>query len=215
MENEKRIAIIDYNLGNLFSVYHACTTLGYKAKITNDKKEISEADFLILPGVGAFGDAMNTLHQLDLVSPILDFINSGKPFLGVCLGLQLLFSESEEFGAHKGLNIIEGTVKKFPDRDENRNLIKVPQIQWNQILCSNEANWKSSPLRECKSGDYMYFVHSYYVKPASEEAVVSSTEYVGITYCSSSIRNNVFASQFHPEKSGEHGLDIYKCFLNY
>jgi glutamine amidotransferase len=110
MENEKRIAIIDYNLGNLFSVYHACTTLGYKAKITNDKKEISEADFLILPGVGAFGDAMNTLHQLDLVSPILDFINSGKPFLGVCLGLQLLFSESEEFGAHKGLIIIEGTV---------------------------------------------------------------------------------------------------------
>ena len=210
----KKVVIIDYNLGNLFSVYHACTSLGYCTNITNKKDDVLNADYVILPGVGAFGDAMNTLNELDLVVPIRDYISSGKPFLGVCLGLQLLFTESEEFGAHQGLNIIEGTVRKFPSIDNNGDILKVPQIEWNQIFCANKKNWDKSPLNSCKPGDFMYFVHSFYVVPDSTEVLLSTTEYGGLEYCSSIINRNVFACQFHPEKSGQHGLDIYKGFLN-
>ena len=214
MKKNKKVAIIDYNLGNLFSVYHACKSLGYEATITNKKEDLLTADYAILPGVGAFGDAMDTLNTLDLASPIKDYISSGKPFLGVCLGLQLLFTESEEFGDHKGLNIIEGLVKKFPPTDGHENILKVPQIEWNQIFCADSEKWNISPLGSCKTGDYMYFVHSYYVVPNDKKVILSTTQYGGIEYCSSVIKNNVFACQFHPEKSGQHGLDIYKKFLN-
>jgi glutamine amidotransferase len=214
MEKDRKVAIVDYNLGNLFSVFQACTSLGYDTTITNKKDDVINADYLILPGVGAFGDAINTLRQLDLVEPMKDFIASGKPFLGVCLGLQLLFTESEEFGRHKGLNIIEGVVKKFPTRNEQNNILKVPQIQWNQIFWTDQKRWENSPLENCRNGDFMYFVHSYYVAPSSEQTIASITEYGGITYCSSIISNNIFACQFHPEKSGQHGLDIYKSFFS-
>jgi glutamine amidotransferase len=215
MEKNKKVVIIDYNMGNLFSVYQACTVLGYnKTCITDDKEEIIKADYLILPGVGAFGDAINSLHKHDLVVPIKDFIASGKPFLGVCLGLQLLFTESEEFGHHKGLDIINGTVRRFPPKDKEGNTIKIPQVEWNQIMCGNEQLWRNSPLKSCENGDYMYFVHSYFVVPTSPDVVVSSTEYADIIYCSSLVKNNVFACQFHPEKSGGNGLNIYNAFLS-
>jgi imidazole glycerol-phosphate synthase subunit HisH len=215
MGKNKKVVIIDYNMGNLFSVYQACTFLGYNnTTVTNNKEEVSNADYLILPGVGAFGDAIDTLHKHDLVMPIKDFIASGKPFLGVCLGLQLLFTESEEFGNHKGLDIINGSVKRFSSKDKSGNKVKIPQIEWNQIACTNEHLWTESPLKNCMSGDYMYFVHSYYVVPLSNDIIVSSTEYGDITYCSSLIKGNVFACQFHPEKSAENGLNIYNTFLS-
>ena len=211
-EKEDKVAIIDYNLGNLFSVYHACASLGYNPKITNQKADVIDADYLILPGVGAFGDAMDTLKRLDLVAPIKEYIATGKPFLGVCLGLQLLFTESEEFGNHKGLNIVEGVVHKFPSIDKMGNILKVPQIEWNQISLTDKTKWEKSPLNCCKNGDFMYFVHSYYVLPSNKSVVLSTTTY-GLEYCSSIISNNIFACQFHPEKSGQHGVEIYKSFF--
>lgn len=210
----KKVVIIDYNLGNLFSVQQACRHLGADAIITSDKQELLAADYAILPGVGAFGDAMETLHQLDLVSPIHDFIQSGKPFMGVCLGLQLLFSESEEFGNHKGLNVIEGITRRFPPKGTEGEILKVPQIEWNQISHYNGNSWDNSPLRDCSEGEFMYFVHSYYVLPANNEFILSTTTYGGLTYCSSVGHKNVFACQFHPERSAEHGLKIYRSFLN-
>ena len=213
MREGKKIAIIDYQLGNLFSVRQACVYLGYDAVITSDKNELLEADYAILPGVGAFGDAMNNLEGLDMISPIKDFIAGGKPFMGVCLGLQLLFSESEEFGASKGLNLIEGTVQKFPPRNSQNEVLKVPQIEWNNIRETPDRKWENTPLQSCHNGDYMYFVHSFFVKPQIQDTVLSLTSYGGMTYCSSVLQKNIFACQVHPEKSGRHGVQIYKNWL--
>jgi glutamine amidotransferase len=211
--NSKKVAIIDYQLGNMFSVKQACHHLGYEASITTDKDELLNADYAILPGVGAFGDAMENLKSLDLIEPIKDFVAAGKPFMGVCLGLQLLFTESEEFGNNKGLNLIEGVVTKFPEFDPSKSRVKVPQIEWNQIYTAQHP-WQDSPLRDCKSGDYMYFVHSFYVKPNSNQYNLSETQYGGIKYCSSIKKENLFACQFHPEKSGGHGIQIYKNWFD-
>jgi len=213
MSHSRKVAIIDYQLGNMFSVKQACLHLGFEASITSDKNELLNADFAILPGVGAFGDAMENLKSLDLVEPIKDFVAAGKPFMGVCLGLQLLFTESEEFGSNKGLNLIEGVVTKFPEFDHSNNKVKVPQIEWNQIYSARHP-WQNSPLRNCKSGDYMYFVHSFYIKPESDQYNLSQTQYAGIKYCSSIKKENLFACQFHPEKSGEHGINIYKNWFD-
>ena len=214
MNSKKKVAIIDYQLGNLFSVKQACLYLDMEANITTDKNELLNADYAILPGVGAFGDAMNNLHQLDLVEPIKDFIASGKPFMGVCLGLQLLFNESEEFGSNKGLCLIDGAIKKFAPGDTAGHVLKVPQIEWNQVYETSNNPWQQSPLRNCKNGDYMYFVHSYYVQPGSLQYVLSTTTYGGYEYCSSILNNNIFACQFHPEKSGLHGVEIYKNWFD-
>lgn len=204
-----KIAIIDYQLSNLFSVKHAFDYLKINSEITSDKSTLSRIDAAILPGVGAFGDAMDNLKKLNLIDPIKEFIKSGKPFMGVCLGMQLLFSESEEFGIHQGLNIVKGKVKKFSDADR---LIKVPQIGWNQILKAGNV-WNNSPLKSIKSGEFMYFVHSYYVVPEEKSVILSETIYEDISYCSSMLAGNVFATQFHPEKSGQEGIKIYQDWL--
>lgn len=209
-----KIVIVDYQLGNLFSVQQACLYLGYDAFISSDAKSIIDADAIILPGVGAFADAMSNMQKLDLIIPVKEFITSKKPFMGICLGLQLLFSESEEFGLHKGLDVIEGVVKKFPKINTDGELLKVPQISWNTILPGNKIDWTNSPLSCCSPGDYMYFVHSFYTQPDSDKFVLSSTEYGGYNYCSAILQDNVFACQFHPEKSGLHGIKIYQNWLN-
>lgn len=213
MDKRNKVAIIDYQLGNMFSVKQACEFLGYEAIITSSKDELRKADYAILPGVGAFGDAMDNLEKLDLVSPVHDFIASGKPFMGVCLGLQLLFSESEEFGNNKGLSIVNGTVKRFPFSGTDGQVLKVPQIEWNEIYEKKEGSWQKSPLSTCRDGDHMYFVHSFFVEPADESLVLSETVYGGLRYCSSILMNNVFACQFHPEKSGRYGVEIYNTWF--
>lgn len=211
--NKNKVAIIDYKLGNLFSVQQACFHYGIDAIITNDIKEIMEADYAILPGIGSFGNAMENLHKMDLVRPIHDFVASGKPLMGVCLGLQLLFTESEELGSFKGLDIINGVVKRFPNIDNDGHSLKIPQIQWNRINKISDNTWNESPLVECEDGDFMYFVHSFYVKPENSRDILSMTKYGDFCYCSSVQLKNISAFQFHPEKSGKKGLLIYKNFF--
>ena len=210
----KKVVIVDYQLGNLFSVQQACLHLGYDAVVTSDPSVLASADYAILPGVGAFGDAMDNMHSLDLVEPLKDFIASGKPFMGVCLGLQLLFTESEEFGSTKGMNLIEGIVKKFSPKNTEGGTLKVPQIAWNQIEESKSNQWYKTPLHTCQNGDYMYFVHSYYVQPNTTDVVLATTNYGGHEYCSAIIKDNIFACQFHPEKSSLDGINIYNNWIN-
>ena len=205
---KKQICIIDYKLGNLFSVNQALINIGLDVVISSDKETILNADALVLPGVGAFGDAMNHLRNLDLIGPIKNAVTSNKPLLGICLGLQLLFSESEEFGLVKGLDIIKGKVTKFDSINLEGNKIKVPQIGWNNISPLENKIWENTPLQNITKEEYLYFVHSYYIVP-EENVGLSVTNYDGHKYVSSILKNNIFACQFHPEKSGKVGLQIY------
>jgi imidazole glycerol-phosphate synthase subunit HisH len=203
------VAIIDYKMSNLFSVQAACEKVGLSSTITSDKSEILDAKIAILPGVGAFGEAMKCLVDSKLDDCIYQFVDSDKPFIGICLGLQLLFESSEEFGSYKGLGLVKGIVKKFPYYIENAVKYPVPQIGWNKIN-NNGFSWEKTLLCNIHNNDFMYFVHSYYVKPENESVILSKTTYGNSVYCSSIQQNNIFASQFHPEKSGEIGLNIYR-----
>jgi len=200
----KTVSIIDFKVGNIYSVVQACKEVGLNVKVTSNYDEILSSDGVILPGVGAFGTAMKNLINEGLDITIKDFILTNKPFMGICLGLQLLFTESNEFGDNKGLNIIDGSVLKFKNDG-----MKVPQVGWNEIH-ENKLPWTNSPLNNIKQGEYMYFVHSYYVKPFDNKYILSRTKYCNFEYCSSIKKDNVFATQFHPEKSGKKGLEIYK-----
>ena len=212
MKNSKTIVIIDYDAGNLFSVQHACRHVGLEPEISSDKTKILNAAGVILPGVGAYGAAMENLKRLGLVDVIKDYIATGSPFMGICLGMQLLFSESEEFGLHQGLDIIPGKVLRFPRQNKKGELIRVPQIGWNEISPNDQKVWEKSYLKNIKSDEYMYFVHSYYCLPENKKDILSYTDYEGFKYCSSVLRGNIFASQFHPEKSGKEGIKIYQEF---
>lgn len=196
------IAIVDYGMGNLRSVQKAFEAVGHGAVVTRDRRVLSEASHLVLPGVGAFPDCMRNLEEYGLIEPIRRGIESGKPFLGICLGLQLLFTESEEFGVHKGLDIVPGRVRRFP-----ATALKVPHMGWNALTIRRTA----PPLRELDPEAHVYFVHSYYVEPADASVVSTITEY-GIPFVSSIWRDNLFACQFHPEKSQAAGLRIVRNF---
>jgi glutamine amidotransferase len=209
----KKVAIIDYSLGNLFSVQQALTQCGAQTFISNNPEEIMTADALILPGVGAFAAAMENLKKNKLDAVIKNSISSGKSFLGICLGMQLLFNSSEEFGNSEGMGIIDGAIKKFGSTDPAKKL-HVPQVGWNTISQPENGKWQNTALKNINENTYMYFVHSYYCIPKYNENVLCTTVYGDITYCSAVIKNNVTATQFHPEKSGEKGLTIYKNWLN-
>lgn len=205
------VAIVDYGLGNLFSIKQACAVVGLNSIITNSPKDILSADAVILPGVGAYGDAMRTLYRLDLVNVLLDIVESPKPLIGICLGLQLLMTESYEFGCHKGLGIIEGPVVRFDAPKEKERILKVPQINWSRIFQpANGLGWHGTLLDRIDEGEYMYFVHSYIVQPQDINVILSTSHYGHIEFCSSIQQHNVFAWQFHPERSGPKGLQIYK-----
>lgn len=212
-KDQPAVSIVEFGMGNLFSVKKACEYAGFEAKITAEKRSILESDAVILPGVGAFGDAMENLAKLDLLEPLKDYILSNRPFMGICLGMQLLMSESEEFGFHKGMGIFEGNVVKFALPGKR---IKIPHVGWNIIRENNAvcpgAGWKDSYLDSLRKNVYMYFVHSFYVVPSSKNIVLSKTNYEGIEFCSSLQKGNIFACQFHPEKSAENGLQVYKNF---
>ncbi len=197
------ITIIDYDAGNLKSVYKALQFLGEDVSVSRDCNEIVKADKIILPGVGAFGDAMKKLHDYDLVSVIKETCASGKPFLGICLGLQLLFDSSEESPGVEGLGILPGEIVRIPDIDN----LKVPHIGWNSLRYDNPGRLFAG----IKENSYVYFVHSYYLKAKEEAIVKASTEY-GVHIHASVEKDNVFACQFHPEKSSEVGLHILKNF---
>ena len=197
------IAIIDYDAGNLKSVEKAFAFLGQETKITRSREEILNADKVVLPGVGSFGDAMERLHQYELVPVIRDVAAQGTPFLGICLGLQLLFESSEETPGVPGLGILPGKILRIPDTPG----LKIPHIGWNSLELRENARL----FRGIKNGAYVYFVHSYYLKAEDEAIVAASTEY-GTTIHASVERDNVFACQFHPEKSSDVGLQILKNF---
>ena len=202
------IGIIDYGMGNLHSVHKALLHVGAQAEIITDAAGIASADKIVLPGVGAFADAMATLRAKGLVEPIIDAIERGKWFLGICLGLHLLFDVSYEDGEHEGLGIIPGQVKRFDfsgRADENK--LKIPHMGWNSLRWQRDV-----PLyRGLEQGAYVYFVHSYYVAPQDEAVVATRTEH-GIDFVSSIWRDNVMATQFHPEKSQRVGLDMLRNF---
>ena len=198
-------AIIDYGMGNLFSVKNACEYVGLSSMVTNSINEINDASILILPGVGGFKGAMDSLNNLNLVDSIIKFSHSGKPIIGICLGMQLLFEKSYEFGQHRGLGLIKGSVIKF---DINIGL-KVPHIGWNKIIKAN-YNWKNSYLKGLKNQTTMYFVHSFFCEPSDKSVILSKTEYGEKIFCSTLIKDNIFGVQFHPEKSATLGLLLYR-----
>ena len=200
------IVVVDYGMGNLRSVQKGFEKVGSNAIISRNPDEIMSADRLVLPGVGAFPECMRNLSRLDLIDPILEFMQSGRPFLGICLGLQLLFDESEEFGFHEGLKLVPGTVKSF---DRNMGL-KIPHMGWNQVYFRKDV-----PIfRGIQDGSFFYFVHSYYVVPNQESDIAAETDY-GIKFTCAIARDNVFAVQFHPEKSQENGLKLLTNFSSF
>ena len=200
------IAIVDYDMGNLKSVQKAFEAVGHRAAVTRDPKAIADASHVVLPGVGAFGDCMRNLERYGLVEPVTKAIADGKPFLGICLGFQLLFTESEEFGRHRGLGVIPGKVVRFPSNGSAVPL-KVPHMGWNSIAIGN----RPPVLEGVPDGAFMYFVHSYYVVPDDRAVACTMTDY-GAPFVSSIVRDNIFACQFHPEKSQQEGLRIIRNF---
>ncbi len=202
------IAIIDYGMGNLRSVQKAFERVGFEALVTSDPRQVLQADRVVLPGVGAFRDCIRNLEQGGFVEPILTVIAEGRPFLGICLGLQLLFNESEEFGLHKGLGVIPGRVVRFPDgMIEAGEKLPVPHMGWNQISLRGDPPLFSGVADQSN----VYFVHSYYVKP-DDPAMVAATCSYGLEFCAAIRRDNLVATQFHPEKSQAVGLTMLKNF---
>ena len=201
------ISIINYGMNNLYSVQNACYNEKINSIITDDHDKILNSKIAILPGVGAFKEAIYNIKKKKLDKTILNFINSGKPFFGICLGMQLLFNESEEFGSTKGLGVFEGKVIKFKS-NKIKNII-VPHVGWNKITF-NENNYKSSVMKNNFDNDFMYFVHSFHVLPEIKDVQLTSTNYGGINFCSAIKKDNITAFQFHPEKSGIAGKKIFK-----
>lgn len=215
-KNYRKAVIVDYGLGNLFSVEKAIKYMGVDAETTDNAEEIVRADYLILPGVGAFKDGMDGLRSKKLIEPICKFLDTEKPFLGICLGMQLLMTESEEFGLHKGLDFVKGKVVKF----SNDSGVKIPHMGWNSVILplgvkdkAKDNFWKNTIFENIKIGDTAYFVHSYIAIPDDQSYVLSETKYGSVVFCSAFRKDNIFACQFHPEKSGETGLKILKQFL--
>ena len=202
------IAIIDYGMGNLRSVQKGFEKLGYEAVVTADPRVVLEADKVVLPGVGAFGDCMRNLEQGGFVEPILKVIREGRPFLGICVGMQLLLTDSVEFGLHRGLDVIPGHVLRFPEgMRESGEELKVPHMGWNQLAIKRPA-----PIfTGVEEGSNVYFVHSYYEKP-DDDSVVAATSVYGFEFCAAIWKDNIVATQFHPEKSQAIGLKILKNF---
>jgi imidazole glycerol-phosphate synthase subunit HisH len=198
-----KIVIVDYGMGNLRNVQKGFERAGFDARITRSRREIAAAAGIVLPGVGAFKDCMENLERYGLVEPILRSIEQGKPYFGICLGLQILFSESEEFGSHKGLGVVSGKVVRFRPDPEH----KVPHMGWNTVEIVRDAPF----LKGVEPGDFFYFVHSYYVAPDDPGWVACRTSF-GEPFVSAVWKENVFATQFHPEKSHAKGLRILENF---
>lgn len=200
------VSIIDYNMGNLYSISNAVKTLGYEPEVITTPEQLASAKMVILPGVGAYRDAMAALRERGLVEPLRRHVANGGRLLGVCLGMQLLFQHSEENGGVEGLGILAGQVKHFPKVDG----FKVPQIQWNRA----QAAADSRMFAGLADNPYFYFLHSYYIEPAETDASITRSGYCEIEYCSAIEVRNVWGAQFHPEKSGPIGLQMLKNFLD-
>lgn len=206
----RRVTVIDYGVGNLHSVVKALRHEGAEVVVSAEPSEVSTAERLVLPGVGAFADGMKGLGDRNLITPLKDFVRTGRPFLGICLGMQLLLSESEEFGQHSGLDLIPGRVAKIPANPG----LKVPQIGWNRIFPAPEGkDWRASILRNIEERSMFYFVHSFTAIPTNENDRLADADYLGVRISAAVCRDNITGCQFHPEKSGPLGLHILAAFL--
>ena len=203
------VGIVDYQMGNLRSVQKAVERIGFKTIVSGDRKELANVSHLILPGVGAFGDAMAELKKRNLISFLRDWAQSDKPFLGICLGMQLLFETSDEGGSHEGLAVLPGKVLRF-EQPLNSPSIKIPHMGWNRV---SSARSNDGMLAGISPDPFFYFVHSYFVQPKDDEIVWLRCEY-GSTFCAAVRRGNLIATQFHPEKSQKDGLQLLTNFLS-
>jgi glutamine amidotransferase len=202
------IALINYGMGNLHSVEKALEYVGFKVRVTSNPKEIIKFEGVVLPGVGAFKEAISNLRRLRIDEAIYRILEEERPFLGICLGLQLLFSKSFEDGEHDGLDILKGRVVKFPEK------LLIPHIGWNTIKINYKIPETENIFKEIPDSSYFYFVHSYFVEPEEKDIVATSTEY-GIGFTSSIFKKNILATQFHPEKSQDIGLKFLKNFKEF
>jgi imidazole glycerol-phosphate synthase subunit HisH len=213
-----KLTVVDYGMGNLFSIRRAALYIGVQAEITADPERISQSDRLILPGVGAFGEGMAGLNANGLREAISDFIRKGNPFLGICLGMQLLMTEGHEFGFHEGLKLIPGKAVKFDSPSLGEVSFKIPHVGWNRIdrpsCASGGSNaWMGTVLHTTEPGTCFYFVHSFIVSPDKQENTLAETYYGKNRFCSVVFKDNVCGCQFHPEKSGKAGLALLHRFL--
>jgi len=205
-----KIVIIDYDIGNVRSIFNAFETLDIKPTLSRKKEDILSADGVILPGVGSFPSGMKNLHKYSLVDIIKKYAQSKKPLLGICLGMQLLFDNSEEFENTDGIGLISGVVKKLPiNKEENE---KLPHVSWNELI-KKDIDWENTILRSIKSKNDMYFVHSYIAIPDNQSHILSYTQYLNNEFVSSVKKDNIYGCQFHPEKSAKDGLKILENFI--
>ena len=212
----KEIVVVDYDIGNVFSVCNAIAAVGASPILTGDRKKIAAAERLILPGVGAFGRAMEELGCRGLEAPIREFIATGRPFLGVCVGMQMLMDESTEFGINRGLGLIGGRVERIPAIDPKGRPHPVPHISWGALnVVNGNQNWAGTPLGALESGrSSFYFVHSYMCVPADPAALLATVDYNGQALTAAIRKDNVVGVQFHPERSGIAGHKLLKAFVS-
>ncbi len=209
------VTVIDYGASNMLNVVHALEHCGADVLIADQPEAVTDAGRLILPGVGAFADGMAGLKAKNLIEPLVSFCRKGNPFLGICLGMQMMFDSSEEFGNHVGLGLIPGKVTRIPSQGANGEPHKIPHIGWNELLCSEKDDeWKDSLFLTLKPGTPMYFVHSFMGVPKNKKNLLAYCDYSGLSVCAAVQSDNMTGCQFHPEKSGESGLKIIRGFLS-
>ncbi len=207
------ITVLDYGLGNLFSIRRALAHVGADVEMTAEPETVRRAAGVVLPGVGAFADGMRGLAQRGLVDALREVVADGRPLLGICLGMQLLFDESEEFGRHDGLGLLQGRVVRLRDAAADATRVKIPHIGWRELMPTAGRTWSSTILEGVRPGDAMYFVHSFVPEPAAEEIRVAEMDYGSHRYCVVAERGQVIGCQFHPEKSGDAGLHLLRNFV--
>jgi glutamine amidotransferase len=208
----KKVTIIDYGMSNLLSISRAIEKVGAMVELTEDANTVAQSDVLVLPGVGAFYDGMNELNKRHLPEAIHEFLKTGKPFLGICLGMQMMLQEGTEVQITPGLNIIPGSVLPLPEKNKQNGYNTIPHIGWSNLILKTEA--LNSPFRDIMPEIMMYFVHSYYAKPSNNKYAFALSPFSDMEYCSIVNKDNAWGTQFHPEKSGEAGLGILKLFVN-
>ena len=210
-----KVTIIDYGIGNIFSVEQAFKKIGFQTVLTSNIKIIEKAQYLVLPGVGAFHKAMQKLKDLELHKAIIKTTSKGVPLIGICLGMQMLLDESDEFQVTKGLGLISGRVEKFSIVEEKNDLIKVPQVNWHEIYPgTSNVSWENSLLKNHNTKESLYFVHSFVAKPSNMDHILANYDCYGIKIPAVIIKDNIIGCQFHPEKSGDAGLKILKNFMS-
>ena len=214
-----RIVIVDYGAGNLYSIERALDFIGVQAEVVSTPEKIAGAERIILPGVGAFKNGMRGLSERGLVGPLQEYVRSGRPLLGICLGMQLLMSESEEFGRYDGLNMVKGKVVRLDPALPGKERFKVPHVGWSRVIrressCAEMPDgWTEGVLKSLPNGFFANFAHSFVVVPEDGSACIAQTKYGGATFCSCLQQNNLYGCQFHPERSGIEGLEIYRDFV--